>query len=85
MTSLHGKVAVVTGAARGLGRAIAEVLADAGARVTAPARTAAQLESFVAVAVATGQRRIGLRGWRKHCAGRRASRPARSHHETERK
>lgn len=84
MTSLHGKVAVVTGAERGLGRAIAEVLADAGARVTVAARTAAQLESFVAVAIATGQRRIGLHDRRKHCAGRRASRPVRTHHETER-
>ena len=39
-TSLHGRVAVVTGASRGIGRAAALALAEAGAHVIAVARTA---------------------------------------------
>ncbi|KAA9162654.1 glucose 1-dehydrogenase [Amycolatopsis acidicola] len=48
MTSLAGKVAIVTGAGRGLGRAMAEALAEAGARVTVASRTAKELDAFVA-------------------------------------
>ncbi|MEO0346721.1 MAG: SDR family oxidoreductase [Pseudomonadota bacterium] len=46
--SLSGQLALVTGAGRGLGRACAEGLADAGARVIATARTASDLEALAA-------------------------------------
>jgi 3-oxoacyl-[acyl-carrier protein] reductase len=45
MTSLENKVALVTGAGRGIGKAIAVALANAGCRVVLTARTVAQLES----------------------------------------
>ncbi|MEU8251030.1 glucose 1-dehydrogenase [Nonomuraea sp. NPDC048916] len=47
MTDLQGKVAIVTGAGRGLGRSMAAALVDAGASVTVAARTASELDAFV--------------------------------------
>jgi 3-oxoacyl-[acyl-carrier protein] reductase len=45
---LTGKVAVVTGASRGIGRAIARVLAGEGMRVAVVARTKAELDTLAA-------------------------------------
>ena len=44
MNSLAGKIAFVTGAGRGIGRAVASHLAECGCRVILTARTLAQLE-----------------------------------------
>ncbi|MGB5048612.1 MAG: SDR family NAD(P)-dependent oxidoreductase [Caldilineaceae bacterium] len=48
MTEFQGKVALITGASRDIGRAIALAYAAAGASVAVTARTAAQLDSLVA-------------------------------------
>jgi len=45
---LTGRVAVITGSSRGIGRAIAEAMADAGARVVISSRKAAACEAVAA-------------------------------------
>jgi NAD(P)-dependent dehydrogenase (short-subunit alcohol dehydrogenase family) len=59
---LDGQVAVVTGAGRGFGRAIAEGLAAAGAAVTVTARTESQLEETVAAIEAAGGQAMAIAG-----------------------
>ena len=58
--SLAGKTAIVTGAGRGIGRSIALVLSEAGARVALAARTAEQIESVQAEIAARGGQAIAV-------------------------
>ena len=58
MFSLDGRVALVTGAGRGIGRAIAVGLAEAGADLVVASRTPADLEEVAAAARALGRRAL---------------------------
>jgi 3-oxoacyl-[acyl-carrier protein] reductase len=60
--SLVGHVAIVTGAGRGFGRAIAERLAAEGAAVTLTARTSAQLAETVSRIESSGGRTLAVAG-----------------------
>jgi NAD(P)-dependent dehydrogenase (short-subunit alcohol dehydrogenase family) len=57
---LDGQVAIVTGGARGTGRAIAQGLAGATAQVAVVARTAGQLDETVALIEKSGGRAISF-------------------------
>ncbi len=57
---LEGKVAVVTGGGKGIGRGIALCLAEAGADVVVCARTAADVKSVAAEVEALGRRAIAI-------------------------
>jgi NAD(P)-dependent dehydrogenase (short-subunit alcohol dehydrogenase family) len=57
---LHGKRALVTGASKGIGRAVARVLAEEGCDVHLVARTQADLESAVAEIAALGSGTISF-------------------------
>ena len=58
--SLAAKVAVVTGSGRGLGRAIAKGVAEAGAAVVTSARTAAESDSAAAEIRTAGGRAVSV-------------------------
>ncbi|OJY71307.1 MAG: hypothetical protein BGP16_12090 [Sphingobium sp. 66-54] len=60
MKSLDGEIALVTGAGRGFGRAIAEKLAREGAAVALLARNAAQLAEAVSAIEAQGGRAVAI-------------------------
>src|SRR5262245_41860611 len=57
---LTGQVAIVTGAGRGIGAAIARAYADAGADVVVGARTMEQIERTAAEVRALGRRSLAV-------------------------
>ena len=57
---LEGKVALITGAGKGIGKAIAELFAREGARVVVTARSQAAVDPVVASIKAEGGEAIGL-------------------------
>ncbi len=58
--SLEGKVSIVTGAGRGIGKAIALGLADAGADVVVAARTASDIDATVGEIIAKGKKALAV-------------------------
>ena len=62
MGALQGKVALVTGASSGIGRASARLFAEQGAQVVVTARRGAELDGLVQEIVATGGEAVALAG-----------------------
>ncbi len=62
MTALTGKVAIVTGASSGIGRATARLFAQQDASLVVAARRKAELDELVAQIAETGGRAVALAG-----------------------
>jgi 2-deoxy-D-gluconate 3-dehydrogenase len=62
MFSLAGKIALVTGASRGMGAGLAVALAEAGADVAVTARSKAALDQVADVIAATGRQTLAVAG-----------------------
>ncbi len=60
MERLHGKVALITGASRGIGRTIAQVFAREGARVVVTARSKELLYQLAGEITADGGQAIPM-------------------------
>ncbi len=60
MFSLNGRTALVTGAGRGIGRAIAIALGQAGAKVGVTARTVAELDEVVGTIQKAGRKAVAI-------------------------
>jgi len=58
--ALHGKVVVITGSTRGIGRAMAEACAAAGANVVVSSRTATAVDETVEALVRSGATASGI-------------------------
>ena len=59
---LDGKVAIITGAGRGIGAASAVALAECGADVVISSRTQSDLDTVANLVAATGRRAISVAG-----------------------
>ena len=61
MGCLDGRVAIVTGAGRGIGRGIAQAFAEAGADVVCAARTLSEVEDTASEVRRAGRRATAVR------------------------